>query len=685
MNAHELERELISRYVDGEVTEEERETAERLLRESPELCAYHDELKQLHGLLSVWQPAVPRAWEERVERTLVGRQAAAHAPIRRRHWTLAWSLGGASCAVAAALVIVTTSRMQATRQLAGQAADQLVAQSASQPESQPATPPAPSLADGAAEREEFGERVNVAFDRSAFALQNAGAAVTEMALYSVSGGASLQPFVPAEPWRYGGPFHTEQYDRIYESRFLAVTDNPLSTFSIDVDTASYANVRRFLQAGQLPPEDAVRIEELINYFAYDYPQPEGDAPFSITLNRGRCPWSPEHELVRIGLKGKVHEGKLPPSNLVFLIDVSGSMDEPNKLPLLKSAFRRMVDRLTTSEQVAIVVYAGAAGMVLDSTPGDQKAAIRSAIERLQADGSTAGGEGIQLAYEIARKHFITNGNNRVILATDGDFNVGVSSTAELVRLIEEERKAGVFLTVLGFGTGNYKDAMMEQLADKGNGNYYYIDTEREARKVLEEELGSVLFTIAKDVKLQIEFNPASVKAYRLIGYENRVLAKEDFNDDTKDAGELGAGHTVTALYEIVPAGSKEPTASVDDLRFQQTKVVPSDEMLVVKLRYKEPDVDTSKLLTKAISGKEAIQEPAGDFAFATAVAEFGMLLRNSELKGQASYDRVVAAATASLDQDPYGYRAEFIELVKQAKSLDSRTSSGKPGIQFKGQ
>ncbi|MBI4004110.1 MAG: VWA domain-containing protein [Candidatus Omnitrophica bacterium] len=492
------------------------------------------------------------------------------------------------------------------------------------------------------------------------------------------------PAPAVEPWRYGGPFHTEQYDRIYENQFLAVTENPLSTFSIDVDTASYANVRRFLQAGQLPPEDSVRIEELVNYFTYDYPQPEGEAPFSITVDRALCPWNAEHQLVRVGLKGRVYQGELPPSNLVFLIDVSGSMNEPNKLPLLKTAFSHMVDRLTATERVTIVVYAGAAGEVLESTPGDQKATIRAAIDQLRAGGSTAGGQGIQLAYEIARKHFIQGGNNRVILATDGDFNVGISSRAELVRLIEEERKAGVFLTVLGFGTGNYKDAMMEQLADKGNGNYYYIDTEREGRKVLGEELGSTLFAIAKDVKIQIEFNPAQVKAYRLIGYENRVLAKEDFNDDTKDAGELGAGHTVTALYELVPAGSGEAVASVDPLTFQQTRAVPSDDTMVVKLRYKAPDDDASRLLTKTLQGREAGQEPTGDLQFAAAVAEFGLLLRNSEFKSSASYQHVVQAATASLGDDPYGYRAEFIELVRQATSLDSRGSDGKPGIQFKG-
>lgn len=469
-------------------------------------------------------------------------------------------------------------------------------------------------------------------------------------------------------------FHTEEYDRIYENRFLEVLQNPLSTFSIDVDTASYSNLRRFINSNQLPPQDAVRIEEIINYFTYDYPQPAGDAPFSINMEIAGCPWNAKHNIVLIGLQGKkIKTETLPPSNLVFLFDVSGSMDEPNKLPLLQSAFRLLVEQLKPEDRVAIVVYAGAAGLVLDSTTGYDKAKILDAIDRLQAGGSTAGGAGVKLAYEIAKRNYIADGNNRVILATDGDFNVGVSSDAELVRLIEEKRKEGVFLTVLGFGTGNYKDSKMEQLADKGNGNYAYIDSILEAKKVFVSELGATLFTIAKDVKIQIEFNPAKIKAYRLIGYENRMLQKEDFNDDTKDAGELGAGHTVTALYEIVMADSEEEFASVDDLKYQETKVAASDDLMAIKLRYKEPDEDESKLLSQTITTKDIEKEnTSNNFTFATAVAEFGMLLRDSEHKGSASYKHVLEQARTSKGSDAEGYRAEFIKLVETAELLDNK-------------
>jgi len=474
-------------------------------------------------------------------------------------------------------------------------------------------------------------------------------------------------------------FNTEGYDRIYENAFLEARENPLSTFSIDVDTASYSNVRRFLNNSQLPPADAVRIEEMLNYFTYTYPQPKGRDPFSITTEVGPCPWNSSHNLVMVGLQGKELDNKtLVPSNLVFLIDVSGSMDDPQKLPLLKSAFRMMVNQLRHEERIAIVTYAGSAGLVLDSTPGYDKQRILDALERLQAGGSTAGGEGIKLAYEVAKRNFIPNGNNRVILATDGDFNVGVSSDAELVRLIEEKRNEGVFLSVLGFGTGNYKDSKMEKLADKGNGNYHYIDNLREAEKVLVKELGSLLFAIAKDVKIQVEFNPTQVKAYRLLGYENRIMAKEDFNDDTKDAGELGAGHTVTALYEIVPANSREEVSSnVDPLKYQQPVAIkPSGDLMTIKLRYKEPKGFTSQLITETISRAEmqdlyySKRVPSENFRFASAVAEFGLLLRNSQYRGNASYDHVIAQANQARGSDPWGYRAEFIGLVEKARSLN---------------
>ncbi len=477
-----------------------------------------------------------------------------------------------------------------------------------------------------------------------------------------------------------GQFNTEEYSTIIENEFLTVSENPLSTFSIDVDTASYSNVRRYINASQLPPVDAVRIEEMINYFNYDYPNPEGDMPFSITTKAAKCPWNKEHDLFLIGLQGKVPE-EVPPSNLVFLIDTSGSMNQPNKLPLLISAFSMMVNQLTDKERVAIVTYAGSAGKVLDSTKGDDKQTILDSLNRLYAGGSTAGNAGVQLAYKIAKDNFIKGGNNRVILATDGDFNVGVSSTSELTKMIEEKRKEGVFLTILGFGDGNYKDGRMQELADKGNGNYYYIDTLKEAKKVLVSELGSTLFTIAKDVKIQVEFNPAQVKAYKLIGYESRMLKKEDFNDDTKDAGELGAGHTVTAIYEIVRGNSNEEFTKVDDLKYQEKKIIKSDEMMTVKLRYKDPDGDTSKLIQETIGSQDIKEEPAGDFKFASAVAEYGLLLRNSKFKGTASYQNVLKSAKESKGEDKFGYREEFIQLVDTTNTLDSRSSSG--GINFK--
>ena len=452
-----------------------------------------------------------------------------------------------------------------------------------------------------------------------------------------------------------------------------VRNNPLSTFSIDVDTASYSNLRRFLNKGQRPPKDAVRIEEMINYFSYDYPHPKDNEPFSITTEAATCPWNQNHNLVLIGLKGMELKGnQTPPSNLVFLIDVSGSMSNSNKLPLLKQGFKMMVQRLRPEERVSIVTYAGSAGLVLDAPPGYDKQTILRAIDRLKSGGSTAGGQGIKLAYDVAKRNFIRNGNNRVILATDGDFNVGVSSDSELTRIIEEKREDGIFLSILGFGTGNYKDSKMEKIANKGNGTYHYIDSIKEAQKVLVNELGSMLFTIAKDVKLQIEFNPNQVKAYRLIGYENRMLAKEDFNDDTKDAGELGAGHTVTALYEIVPAGSYENFPGVDPLKYQKTVLSRKRraELMNVKLRYKKPNQNKSRLIEKSVYASEIGRRNISDnFMFASAVAEFGLLLRDSQYKGTASYNAVLDRARRSTANDRWGYRQEFINLVEKARQI----------------
>lgn len=475
------------------------------------------------------------------------------------------------------------------------------------------------------------------------------------------------------------PSNTEEYKRMEDNPFLSAVDNPLSTLSADVDTASYSNVRRYLTQRQMPPRDSVRIEELINYFSYEYPQPPLFQPFSITTDLAVCPWNQGHQLLRVGLKGKIPAGfTLPPSNLVFLIDVSGSMSDEDKLPLLKEGFKMMVQQLRPQDYVSIVVYAGHAGEVLSPTSGADKGSILSAIDSLQAGGSTAGGAGIRLAYQIAKQNFIKGGNNRIILATDGDFNVGVSDTAELTRMIEEKRREGVFLTILGFGQDNLKDSRMMQLADNGNGNYFYIDNLQEAQKVLVNELGSTLFTIAKDVKIQIEFNPASVKAYRLIGYEKRVLAKEDFNNDRKDAGEIGAGHTVTALYEIVPAGpwsAFESTPKVDPLKYQsKPKVIfpniNSNEVATVKLRYKEPNGDASKLLSRTVKRSDYVRYPSGDFAWASAVAEFGMLLRGSEYRGQASYEHALNIARSNIGNDPQGMRSEFITLIEIARDLD---------------
>ncbi|MDE2877701.1 von Willebrand factor type A domain-containing protein [Candidatus Palauibacter soopunensis] len=484
-------------------------------------------------------------------------------------------------------------------------------------------------------------------------------------------------------------YNTESYARIVENDFRSVGESPLSTFSIDVDRASYANVRRFIQAGERPPVDAVRIEEMINYFPYEWDGAAGDHPFQVVTEVWDAPWKPEHRLVRIGLEApSVDTENLPPSNLVFLLDVSGSMSSPDKLPLLKKAFALLTEQLRPQDRVAIVVYAGAAGLVLPPTPGNRRARILSAVERLEAGGSTAGGAGIALAYKVARKHFVEDGNNRVILATDGDFNVGASSDEAMVRLIERERESGIFLTVLGFGTGNLKDSKMEQIADRGNGNFHYVDGLLEARKVLVEEMGGTLFTVAKDVKLQVEFNPARAAAHRLIGYENRLLADEDFNDDTKDAGELGAGHTVTALYEVVPAGLPVPR-SVDPLRYQPAaeptppvEAPPGafeDELLYVKVRYKDPDGAESKLLAHAVADRS--RSPSRGFRFAAAVAGFGMLLRDSPHAGGLSADDVISLAEGGRGDDPRGYRGEFIRLVETVRDLDLLGTAAEDGDQ----
>lgn len=763
-------KELIARYVDGEVSADEQQRAEQLVAADPAAKAYYEELRRLDGVLNAFpQEDLSPDWEHDVRSSII-REIAAKGETMK---TLTRILIRPSVAgLVVGLLAVVVVQHQAQRSLQGRisVADLKkfdmkagseglvipglrtrtmvpserppVVAAAIQPDAgvtqlvrvEPYEPyyrkaetaeqlarqvvSTPSRESQLASRQNATQTSNVAVDEPYIQIFRGSRVLDVDELKAKSKGGKVRSDVPTAPAaspdimavgalalskerrEYDAShyvadkeavsigtsqWNTEEYTTIQENAFLAVADNPLSTFSIDVDTASYANLRRYLTGGQLPPVDAVRIEEMINYFTYDYPQPNNKDPFSINIDGTTCPWNPEHKLVRIGLQGKTPAAaELPPSNLVFLIDVSGSMDSADKLPLLKQGFKMMTQQLGANDRVAIVVYAGNAGLVLDTTSGADKNTILNALDRLQAGGSTAGGAGIQLAYKIAQDHFIKGGNNRVILATDGDFNIGVSSTSEMARLIEEKRDEGVFLTVLGFGMGNYKDGRLEQIADKGNGNYYYIDTEREANKVLVSELGSTLFTIAKDVKIQIEFNPAQVKAYRLIGYENRMLAKEDFNDDTKDAGELGAGHTVTALYEIVPADSEESFRRVDELVYQKTKSIPSEDVMTVKFRYKAPDADTSELIAQSLSSSVWEREAHPDLTFAAAVAEFGLILRNSQFKAEASYDHVLSAASASQGTDRFGYRAEFLELVRRAKALDHRVHTlPSTGIQFK--
>ncbi|MDG3580778.1 vWA domain-containing protein [Galbibacter pacificus] len=460
--------------------------------------------------------------------------------------------------------------------------------------------------------------------------------------------------------------NTESYTEINERGFQQVTYKPLSTFSIDVDKASYSNMRRMINNGEEIPKDAIKIEELINYFKYEYKQPTGDDPFSIETTLNKTPWNEQHELIKIGIQGKnVPLDNIPPSNLVFLIDVSGSMQAPNKLPLLKSAFKLLVGQLRPKDRVSVVVYAGAAGLVLPPTPGSDKNKIIEALDKLEAGGSTAGSKGLQLAYETAQENFIKKGNNRVILATDGDFNIGPSSDREMEDLIEEKRKSGVFLTCLGFGMGNYKDSKLETLADKGNGNHAYIDTMQEAQRVLGTEFGGTLYTIAKDVKIQVEFNPEKIQAYRLIGYENRLLNDEDFKDDTKDAGELGSGHTVSALYELIPEGIDSPyLKDIDSLKYTKTTATNTygNELLTVKFRYKKPDGDTSKEIVHPVNDKPSPTNV--DFNFASAVAMWGMYLRDSEYLNGTTKEQIVNLAENNKGVDKEGYRAEFVRLMK---------------------
>lgn len=488
-------------------------------------------------------------------------------------------------------------------------------------------------------------------------------------------GYSGNSVMERESFHYPGEFNTEEYAMEEENRFRDTFQSPLSTFSIDVDTASYSNVRRFLNSGRIPTQGAVRLEELINYFVYSYPEPENEVPVAFATEYSVCPWNTSHGLLHIGMQAKrVATRDLPRNNLVFLIDVSGSMRTPYKLPLVKASMRLLVENLKPEDRVAIVVYAGASGVALPSTSGADKRKILASLDALRGGGSTAGGQGIKLAYRIAQKNHDPDANNRVILATDGDFNVGLSSESELGELIEKKRKSGIYLTVLGFGTGNFKDARMETLADKGNGNYAYIDSLKEGKKVLVNEMAGTLLTVANDVKIQIEFNPEAVSEYRLLGYENRMLNSEDFEDDNKDAGEIGAGHTVTVLYEIIPAKGMEPSKR---LRYQETKPTPvaetGRELAMMHLRYKLPDESTSRLVSSPVSSLEIpLLNTSDNYRFAAAVAEWGLVLRNSAYSGHSSYERAVAMAKTARGEDSFGYRSEFIELVNLSSLIAGR-------------
>lgn len=672
----------VTAYALGEMEESEREVFEAALAGDPDAQSYIDEIRRAAAILTEDLQGEPSP------ELLNGQRAAIEAKLReiaaaktssqnvvtfripllaRRTWHLLASNAAATVLVLTAAAIPAfwsilrdePPAIRKTPPIADSYRRDIVL-----PQQSPLVPPPSAGADRLS-----GTRIESGVEQVASLGYIAGSAAD-----GVEGGA---PGEIDETLRdQSGAFNTESYDRLDENPFLGVARNPLSTFSIDVDTASYSNVRRFLNEGRLPPKDAVRIEELVNYFEYDYPQPEGDDPFAVKVDVAAAPWAPSHRLARIGLKGReVPVAERPASNIVFLVDVSGSMQPPNKLPLLKRAMSLLVDNLTDRDRVAIVVYAGASGLVLPSTSCEARGEIHRALDRLEAGGSTNGGSGIKLAYDIASECFIDGGTNRVILATDGDFNVGVTDQGELTRLIETEAKRGVFLSVLGFGMGNYKDSTLEKLADRGNGNYAYIDTIAEARKVLLDQLSSTLITIAKDVKIQVEFNPRHVASYRLIGYENRALRAEDFNDDAKDAGEIGAGHTVTALYELIPPGvGAAAERGVDPLRYQSsaktTGAAASGELFTVKLRYKDPQSLTSKLIERRVMDEgQGFEQADEDLRFAAAVAAFGMVLRESPHKGSATLEAAVQWARESVGTDRDGYRAGFIELVRMARTL----------------
>jgi Ca-activated chloride channel homolog len=700
-------------YVLGELDDRERAAVEQSLESSEEARVLVGELRVAASMLKDELVAQSPATLNDGQRAAI--QAAANRKVRR--WSAPRMATWAAGLAAAGLILfaVTTQSLLRSRSAALPVPPALTSQNLPPVLEEPsvsAVPPA--LRDKPQQTEQDGivgnvenqvlssEAIEIAQDKLQIGLskdeklQDTLGQPAAGALTGVLGGvynareAAAAPPPPPPPSRAALPlpasvapvdrtfrpsFNTEAYDRITDNPFIRVNQDPLATFSIDVDTASYANIRRFLTQNQLPPKDAVRIEEMINYFTYDYPQPTGPHPILAQMEVSSAPWSPQHRLVRIGIKGKdLDLRRRPSSNLVFLIDVSGSMQPAEKLPLLKSSMKLLVDQLNENDRVSMVVYAGASGMALAPTTGDRKQTILRALDNLEAGGSTNGASGIQLAYNLAVANYIPGGTNRVILATDGDFNVGVTNQGDLIRLIEDKAKSGVFLSVLGFGLGNLKDSTLEKLADSGNGNYAYIDTLNEGRKVLVEQMAGTLVTIAKDVKIQIEFNPAQVNAYRLIGYENRVLRNEDFNNDLKDAGDMGAGHTVTALFEVVPNGVDVPVPGVDPLKYQtpagQARPVSTRETLTLKIRYKDPEGSQSRLLeVPLVDSGRTFNSASTDYRFAASVAAFGMILRDSPYKGNLTLTTVIDMAEGSKGLDRNGYRQEFIGLVNRANAL----------------
>lgn len=690
---------LMSAYALDLATADERAAVERLLAD-PSGAAAREQVAEVRALAAALKAArhgdLPQRSAELRQAVLAAAlgtaQATPAARPRGRRRVGTWALAIASCAAAVLLLastqLATGIRLREVAHRQPQPAPAGLPPIRALPTESRAIPrePAASAAPLGLEAERASQLAREIEPRRMSRAPEGPAAMDREALPQiVASRAEAFPSAPPEGRSLAdrGVAAGERYGRFADNPFVPVGEQPLSTFSIDVDTASYANVRRFLTAGRRPPRDAVRIEELINYFRYDYPQPEGDEPFSVTLEAAACPWRAGHRLVRVGLAGRdLNRDARPAGNLVFLVDVSGSMGQPNKLPLVRQALSMLVEELSENDRVAIVTYAGNAGLVLPSISGDRKAEIRDAIDGLQAGGSTHGSAGITLAYEQAAERFIPGGANRVILCTDGDLNVGITSDAELVELIRKQARGGTFLTVLGFGDGNLQDEKMEKLADNGNGVYAIIDGVREARKVLVEQLTGSTITIAKDVKIQVEFNPAQVASYRLLGYENRILAARDFRDDTKDAGEIGAGHTVTALYEIVPVGEEAAAAGAgaEPLKYQPAPPPPtarpaadgpvSRELLTVKLRWKQPEGDTSELVEVPLEARGGSFDAASaDLRFAAAVAAFGMILRDGESKGTASLPLVAEIAGRSLGGDAGGYRAEFLDLVRRAESL----------------